>query len=41
MAERLDDVSALYKDSKPVMEIVDFIRSDSARSICQPKADHD
>ncbi|HEX2116778.1 MAG TPA: acyl-ACP--UDP-N-acetylglucosamine O-acyltransferase [Alphaproteobacteria bacterium] len=41
MAERLDDVSALYKDSKPVMEIVAFIRSDSARPICQPKLDHD
>jgi UDP-N-acetylglucosamine acyltransferase len=41
MAERLDDVSALYKDSKPVMEIVAFIRSDSARPICQPKSDHD
>ncbi len=41
MAERLDDVAALYKDSKPVMELVDFIRSDSARAICQPKMDND
>jgi UDP-N-acetylglucosamine acyltransferase len=41
MAERLDDVSALYKDSGPVMEIVAFIRSDSARPICQPKSDND
>jgi UDP-N-acetylglucosamine acyltransferase len=41
MAERLDDVSALYKDSNPVMEIVAFIRSDSARPICQPKSDND
>jgi UDP-N-acetylglucosamine acyltransferase len=41
MAERLDDVSALYKDSGPVMEIVAFIRGDSARPICQPKSDND
>jgi UDP-N-acetylglucosamine acyltransferase len=41
MAERLDDVAALYKDSKPVMELVAFIRSDSARAICQPKMEND
>lgn len=40
MAERLDDVSEMYKDSGPVMEIIQFIRSDSSRSICQPKAEH-
>lgn len=40
MAERLDDVSEMYKENEPVMEIVRFIRSDSSRAICQPTAEH-
>ena len=36
MAERLDDVAELFGDNQPVMEVVEFIRSDSSRSICQP-----
>ena len=36
MAERLDDVAELFGDNQPVMEIVEFISSDSSRSICQP-----
>jgi UDP-N-acetylglucosamine acyltransferase len=36
MAERLEDVVALFADNKSVMEIVDFIRADSSRGICQP-----
>ena len=40
MAERLDDVSEMYKDNGAVMEIVRFIRSDSSRAICQPKSEH-
>lgn len=36
MAERLDDVANLFGDNQPIMEIVEFIRSDSSRSICQP-----
>ena len=40
MAERLDDVAGLYRDSRPVMDLVDFIRQDSARPITQPKSDH-
>jgi UDP-N-acetylglucosamine acyltransferase len=36
MAERLEDVVALFPDNKSVMEIVDFIRADSSRGICQP-----
>ena len=40
MAERLVDVSAMYKDEPAVMEIVEFINVDSNRSICQPKLDH-
>jgi UDP-N-acetylglucosamine acyltransferase len=40
MAERLDDAMEMYRDNKAVMDIVDFIRSDSTRSICQPRAEH-
>ena len=36
LAERLDDVAEMMSDIEPVMEIVDFIRADSSRSICQP-----
>ena len=37
MAERLTDVAGLYADSRPVMELVDFIKVDSARAIVQPR----
>ena len=40
MAERLEDVAEMYKDNNAVMDIVGFIRSDSSRSICQPKSEH-
>jgi len=40
MAERLEDVASIYAASKPVMALVEFIRSDSARSICLPKQEH-
>ena len=40
MAERLDDVADLFKDNEAVMEIVEFIRADSSRAICQPYLDH-
>ena len=40
MAERLEDVASLYAASAAVMTLVEFIRSDSARSICLPKQDH-
>lgn len=39
MSERLEDVKELFPDNEPVMEIVDFIKSDSSRAICQPKQD--
>jgi UDP-N-acetylglucosamine acyltransferase len=39
MAERLEDVAALYHHAPAVMDIVAFIRADSARTICQPKMD--
>ncbi len=38
LAERLSDVSSLFKDEAPVMDIVGFVKADSSRSICQPKA---
>lgn len=34
--ERLDDVSRDYSDNAPVMEIIDFIRSDAKRALCMP-----
>lgn len=40
MSERLIDVSEMYKENEAVMEIVDFIRGDSSRSICQPRTEH-
>lgn len=36
LAERLDDVADLFGGNEPVMEIVEFIRRDTSRSICQP-----
>ena len=36
-AERLDDVAAQYTDQPRVMEIVGFIRTASARGLCQPR----
>ena len=40
MSERLKDTAEMYKDNDVVMEIVDFIRGDSSRSICQPRSEH-
>ena len=37
MQERLDDVAEMFDDNPLVMEIVAFIRTDSARALCQPK----
>jgi len=38
LQERLDDVAQLFDGKTEVMEIVDFIRADSARPLCLPKA---
>ena len=38
MAERVADVEALMSDNEPVRDILDFIKADSSRGICQPKA---
>lgn len=40
MAERLDDAVEMYSGHEAVMDIVNFIRSDSSRSICQPRTEH-
>jgi len=37
LAERLDDVTGLFGKVKVVMDIVEFIRADANRPICQPK----
>ncbi len=37
LSERLEDVGELFPDNEQVMDIVNFIRADSSRSICQPK----
>lgn len=36
LAERLEDVAELFKDNEAVMDIVNFARAESQRSICQP-----
>ncbi|WP_374445623.1 acyl-ACP--UDP-N-acetylglucosamine O-acyltransferase [Stella sp.] len=38
LAERIVDVAELFADNPPVMDIVNFIREDSTRAICQPRA---
>ena len=35
-AERMDDVSELFPEIEPVMEILEFMRVESSRAICQP-----
>ncbi len=38
LSERIDDVARMYADNVAVMDIVTFMRAESARAICQPKA---
>jgi UDP-N-acetylglucosamine acyltransferase len=37
LADRVEEVSALYKGVAPVQDIVEFIRADSSRALCQPR----
>ncbi len=37
MAERLSDVSQLFPDHEAVMDVVEFIRANGARAVCQPR----
>src|SRR5229473_3183334 len=36
LSERVDDIAERFWDVKPVRDIIDFIRADSSRAICQP-----
>ena len=36
LTERLEDVAEDFANNEPVMEILDFIRAESTRAICQP-----
>lgn len=38
LGERLSDVADMYGDNQAVMEIVDFISSDSSRPVCLPRS---
>jgi UDP-N-acetylglucosamine acyltransferase len=40
MSERLEQVAQQFGHSDPVMEIVNFIRIDSSRAICQPNLEN-
>ncbi len=37
MAERIEDAAEMLKETPAVMDIVEFIRADSSRSVCQPR----
>ncbi|MGD9638930.1 MAG: acyl-ACP--UDP-N-acetylglucosamine O-acyltransferase [Alphaproteobacteria bacterium] len=37
LAERLEDVSQLFKDNNAVMDIIEFMQVDSNRPVCQPE----
>jgi UDP-N-acetylglucosamine acyltransferase len=39
-AERLDEVTRQFQHIEPVREILEFIRADSARGLCQPQGDN-
>jgi UDP-N-acetylglucosamine acyltransferase len=36
--ERLDDVTEMFGNNETVMEVVSFMRAESARGVCQPKS---
>jgi len=37
LLERLADVARLFSDNRPVQDIIDFVKADSQRAICQPR----
>jgi UDP-N-acetylglucosamine acyltransferase len=41
MSERIDDVVAMYAENSLIMEIVDFIRTETSRAVLQPKSADD
>lgn len=40
LASRLEKIAEQYRDDATVMSLVEFIRSDSSRALCQPKGRH-
>ena len=38
LIERVDDIAALYPGVEPVRQVVEFIRADSSRALCQPRS---
>jgi UDP-N-acetylglucosamine acyltransferase len=38
LAERIEDVADMFQGNKAVTDIVEFIRADSTRAICQPSS---
>jgi UDP-N-acetylglucosamine acyltransferase len=41
LAERVEETASQYKDQPQVARIVEFIRAESSRPLCQPKIDED
>ena len=39
LAERLEETATHYQDQPQVARIVEFIRAESSRPLCQPKSD--
>jgi UDP-N-acetylglucosamine acyltransferase len=37
LSERVDEIAERYREMRAVQDIVEFIRADSSRAICQPK----
>ena len=37
LMERVEDIASTFSHNEPVMEIVEFLRLDSTRAICQPR----
>ncbi len=37
LSERVDEIADRYREIRAVQDIVDFIRADSSRALCQPK----
>ena len=39
LQERIEDVARIFETNKAAMDIINFIRTDSSRAICQPKSE--
>lgn len=38
MAERVEEIAERFREDRPVMRMVEFIRADSSRALCQPRS---